>query len=317
MIYEKIPVVIDCDPGIDDAVALALAFARPELEILAVTTVAGNVDVEKTTANACTLLAAFGTQCKVHKGAAQALLHAGQVSAADVHGHEGLGNFVPKSRPIANFSEESALSAQRRILEEREGPVTFVALGPLTNLALLLRAYPHLAAKIGAIYLMGGGIFGGNHSAAAEFNILADPEAADIVYGSGVPIVMAGLDVTNKAVMTQTDLEALRAVGTPVAHMLCSALEFYFDSPYQDPERRICQLHDAVAVLALVNPDLVSGEHYQVAVETGGRFCRGFTLADRRPIAARGKKNCYVLLDIDARALNAEVLKAVKSYSRM
>lgn len=312
---KQTPVIIDCDPGIDDAVALTVAFAHKQLNILAVTTVAGNVPVEKTTANAAIILSLLGANCGLYKGAAHSLLSGEQITAADIHGAGGLGNFAPKSTPHYPVGTETALEAQRRLLQQSEEPVTFIALGPLTNLGLLLRSYPSLASKIKQISLMGGGITGGNYSPAAEFNIAVDPEAADIVFASGIPIIMAGLDVTSKAIMKQPDLAALQQVNNPVANMLCSALEFYFASYTQDSANSACCMHDTVAVLALVQPQLMQGENYHVVVETGGRFCRGFTLADRRHFAAPAKANCHVLLDIDAKGLNAAILKAAGSYT--
>lgn len=180
-----IPVIFDCDPGIDDAVALAVAFASPQLDILAVTSVAGNVSIERTTRNARTILTTLGTKSRIYRGAEGPIMPVPVHEAERVHGKTGLGNYALPEEELHPLEAENALDGMRRILEESPEKVSIIAVGPLTNIALLLRAYPHLKTKIERISLMGGGLSTGNYSAAAEFNIVCDPEAAEIVFQSG------------------------------------------------------------------------------------------------------------------------------------
>lgn len=314
-----IPVIFDCDPGIDDAVALAVAFASPALDIRAVTTVAGNVGIAHTTRNARAVLATLGVKSLIYRGAEGPLMPVPIHEAEAVHGKTGLGNYTLPEEQLHPLEKESALDGMRRILEQSPEKITIIAVGPLTNIALLLKAYPHLKEKIERISLMGGGLSTGNCSAAAEFNIICDPEAAEIVFQSGIPIIMAGLDVTHQARMSGRDMKALREIGNPVSAMLADTLAFYFGvmPDMDDPNSRDC-LHDVVAVLALTRPEILRGCDLNVVVETGGCYCRGYTLADLRP-ANEGNElpapNCHVLLSLQLDAFHKEILRAVGSYS--
>ena len=201
-----LPVILDCDPGHDDALAILLALARPELRVLAVTTVAGNAPLAATARNALRVLTLLGrTDVPVAAGAAAPLRRPLRVSA-NVHGASGLdGADLPE--PAVAPRPEGALELLRRTLEAADGPVTLIPTGPLTNIALLVRTYPALLERIGAICLMGGAVGEGNVTASAEFNIWADPEAAAIVFECGRPLTMIGLDVTHQARLTHADAE--------------------------------------------------------------------------------------------------------------
>lgn len=318
MAEKKIPVIIDCDPGIDDAVALMVAFAQPNLDVKAICSVAGNVGVDKTTANARAIVAALGVTCPIYRGAHAPLMPGRVIEAPEAHGVSGLGNFTMPVEQVAPLAQEHAVNAQRRILMDSPEPVTVIAVGPLTNIALLLRMYPEVTDRIARISLMGGGLYTGNHTAAAEFNILADPEAAEIVFQSGLPIVMAGLDVTHKAQVGYGEYELLDAVGNPAADMICRAMQFYFESiPPEERGTRRVSMHDVVSVLAVSQPGLVGGRDLHVAVETAGRYCRGYTLADMRTgwfYQDRPEPNCHVLFEIDRERFVAEILRSAKSY---
>src|SRR3954451_22611955 len=202
------PVIIDCDPGHDDAMALMLAVASPELELVAVTTVAGNQTLEKVTANAIRVLDVVETHdIPVAAGADRALIHVSE-AAGDVHGETGLDG--PDLPPPSREPEPlHAVELIARLLRER--PHTLVPIGPLTNIALLLALHPELAGRIERIVLMGGAIAEGNVTPAAEFNIWCDPEAAHRVFSSGIPVTMVGLDVTHRARLTPERAQGLRA----------------------------------------------------------------------------------------------------------
>jgi inosine-uridine nucleoside N-ribohydrolase len=270
-----IPILIDCDPGHDDAIALLLALASPELELLGVTTVAGNQTLAKTTANAIRVLDAIGRQdVPVAAGADRPLLREPYV-AAYVHGETGLDgpSLPPPSRaPVPGHGVD--FLAER--IRERDGAVTLVPIGPLTNVALLIAMHPD--ARPERIVLMGGAVAEGNVTPAAEFNIWADPEAAKRVFESGIAITMVGLDVTHRALMTRAHADRLRArrIGSVVAELWDFFsrfhLEFYGseDSP----------IHDALAVASVAHPDLLETKHCHVAVDTESRLCRGRTVCD-------------------------------------
>lgn len=321
MEMKKIPVIIDCDPGIDDTVALAVAFAQPQFDILAVCAVAGNVSVDKTATNARAVLATIGSKCPIYRGAEGPLLPGRVIEAPDVHGVSGLGNFTMPVEELNPLEEESAVAAMHRIISASADKVTIIAIGPLTNLALLFRTYPKVKDNVELISLMGGGLYTGNHTAAAEFNILADPEAADIVYNSGVPIIMAGLDVTHKAYIGWKEYNELKAINNPVSEMLCDALKFSLESTGKvkgDMENASVNMHDTVSVLAITQPELFEGRDLHVVVETAGRYCRGYTLADMRGdlsfVVLQEQPNCHVLLNVDRENFNKTILNAVRSY---
>lgn len=318
MSTHPIPVIIDCDPGIDDTMALAVAFAQPALDIKAVTTVTGNVSLAHTTTNARAVLSVLGVQSKIYKGAQQPLLPSSLIHAPHVHGHNGLGGFTIPDGQLHPLEAESALLGQKRIIEESPVPVTIIAVGPLTNIALLLTAFPEVVPNIAQISLMGGGLYSGNHSAAAEFNIAADPEAAEIVFQCGIPIVMAGLDVTNKTAIGEQHIEELSAIDNPAAQMMATVLRHQFNTyaNAQDGKRPTISMHDVVSVLTLVNPSIFSGKELHVVVETAGKYCRGYTLADLRTYPKQTKApNCHVLLELDKDRFWKEIVRSLSSYS--
>lgn len=315
MSNKKIPVIIDCDPGIDDAMALMAAFSFPNLDIKAITTVSGNVSIEKVTVNARSVLGTLGVQSKIYKGAKGPLMCAETIEATEVHGTSGLGYYALDEAYWHPLEKISALEAQKQILEEASVPVTIIATGPLTNIALLIKSYPNLINKIDKISLMGGGFFTGNHTPAAEFNIFADPESAEIVYQSGIPIIMAGLDVTHQAKIFSRDVEEIRSFHTPVSDMMTKILDFHFaDCTEEEKNKKYTYMHDALAVFALVRPDMFNGENLKVTVETGGKYSRGYTLADFREDERGKDTNCYVLLGLDRDKFYNEVLKAIQYY---
>ncbi|MFF3013302.1 nucleoside hydrolase [Streptomyces sp. NPDC057939] len=286
-----VPMIIDCDPGHDDALAIMLAAADPAVDLLAITTVAGNQTLDKTTLNArrvCTL--AGITDVPVAAGCARPLVQPLAV-AADVHGESGLDGprFPP---PTVDAVPEHAVDLIHRILLEHPEPVTLVPTAPLTNIALLLTRHPDSASRIREIVLMGGSTERGNRTPAAEFNIHTDPEAAAVVLGSGVPVTMCGLNVTHQALATPEVLARFEALGTELGRT-CAELLTYFASAYNRlwgmPHP---PLHDPVAVARVIDPSIVECVEANVAVELHGRHTRGATVVDLhhylgRPVNAR------------------------------
>jgi len=303
------PILLDCDPGHDDALAIALAVARPELEVLAVTTVAGNAPLERTTRNALRVLTLLGrADIPVAAGADRPLVRDPWVPV-EFHGLSGLdGADLPE--PAAAAVEASALELSAELLRRGDRPVTVVATGPLTNVALLLRAAPPLRDRIAEIYLMGGSLGEGNTTASAEFNIWTDPEAAAVVFESGIPIRMAGLDITHQALVLPPDIERLEGLGTRAGQVFADLMRFFaihhrdrygWDGP---------PIHDAVAVAWLVAPGIIRSESLRVDVETSGTLTRGRTVADREGLAGR-PPNAQVGLGIDRARLIDLVVDAV------
>ena len=210
---KKIPILMDVDTGIDDAIALMFAMQSDKLDIKGITAVAGNQVIEKTLRNTLDVVEFAGrSDIPIAKGAASPLVRKLEI-AGDTHGESGLGS---AKLPLAEKQPEDidAVGLMRKVLEESDEKVILVPTGPLTNIALLLLAYPHVKEKIEKIVLMGGGAFEGNATPTAEFNIWVDPEAASVVFNSGLPVVLVGLDVTMKAYVTLEDINAMKATGT-------------------------------------------------------------------------------------------------------
>lgn len=222
---KRIPVILDGDPGHDDAIAWVLANASPMLDIKAVTSVCGNQTMEKTTYNTLRICTLLGINAPVAKGRVKPLLKEPMV-APNVHGQSGLdGPKLPE--PTFDVVDMDAATLIAKVLQESDEPVTLIPTGPLTNIAILFLAHPELKSKIDHIYIMGGGIHHGNWAPAAEFNIQVDPEAADIVFRGGVPITMAGLDVTEKAQIYPEEFDIIRNLGNPVANTVAEWFDFF------------------------------------------------------------------------------------------
>ncbi len=295
-----ISVIIDTDPGQDDAVAILLALASPELEVLGITAVAGNVPLEKTARNARMVLELAGrTELPVHAGAARPLVRPLR-TAEHVHGKEGLdGPELPwPETPLAG--EDAAGFIVDTLLARPVGSVTLCALGPLTNIATALERAPEIASRIDRIVLMGGAYFEvGNISPAAEFNIYVDPEAAEIVFKSGIPITVLPLDVTHKALVTKQRMEAFRALGTPVGLAVAEWVEFFERFDLQKYGSEGAPLHDPCVIAWLLEPDLFSGREINVEIETVSELTRGMTVADWWRVTDRSP-NALFIGDVDA-----------------
>jgi pyrimidine-specific ribonucleoside hydrolase len=306
------PVIIDCDPGHDDALAITLALARPELEVLGITTIGGNSTLANTTRNALRVLALLDRpDVPVAAGPDQPLVRPLE-TAPEVHGASGLdGADLPE--PVSAARPEGALEFLRVTLAASPEPVTLIPVGPLTNIGLLLRTYPAVAEKIGHICLMGGAMGAGNWTPAAEFNIWVDPEAARIVFRSGLPITMCGLEVTHQALMGMPEIDRLRAVGTRPARVFADLLQFFTKFHVERYGTADTPIHDAVAVAHVALPGMVTTRRYHVDVETSGELTRGRTVVDDRGQPG-ATPNVDVALEIDRAAFADLVIEAIASY---
>lgn len=315
-VEKPLPLIIDSDPGLDDALAIGLACARLELNLLAVTTVGGNTDVRHSTDNALRLLHLYGRDdVPVGEGADGALL-GDIVRAPEIHGLSGIGNTVLPVSPNA-ARPEGAVALIIAILERSPVPVAIAPVGPLTNIALLLRLHPRLADQIAHLSIMGGSIGEGNKTVSAEFNIYADPEAADIVFRSGIPITMMGLDVTHQALLDDAAVARLRATGTASGGVAAELAEFalareraWYDAP-------AAAIHDAVAVAHFAIADLVSVADYYVELDITHGPARGRTVCEgypRRLARAGHVPNAQVGIHLDPKRFE-DVL--VDAYGRL
>ncbi len=307
------PVLLDCDPGHDDALAILLACAAPELDVLAVTTVGGNAGLANTTRNALRVLTLLGrTDVPVAAGADRPLLREPHIQPA-FHGESGLdGAELPV--PAVDARPEAAIELMASLVRGSNLPVTLVPTGPLTNVALFLRAFPYLHDRIGVISLMGGSLGAGNTTASAEFNIWQDPEAAAIVFDAGIPILMAGLDVTHRALVLPADVGRLDALGTATGRIFADLMRFFaihhrarygWDGP---------PIHDAVAVAVLIAPWLIARRRMRVDVETGNGPTRGRTVGDAEGLSGR-PANAEVGVDLDRERFIDLVVDAVATFA--
>jgi inosine-uridine nucleoside N-ribohydrolase len=266
-------IIIDTDPGVDDAIAILLALRSPELKVEAVTPVAGNVPLDFTLPNAMKLLELAGrSDIPVAAGASGPLVRT-LVTAKYVHGNNGLGGVElpePTMRPV----NETAPELIRRMVRASPGEISIVAVGPLTNVALALRADPGLAPMIRSIVVMGGSLSGGNITPVAEFNFYVDPEAARIVFDSGVPLTMVGLDVTNKALVRQEHLKILDSVKTPVCDFAARILRATMARWSKDGGQTVA-LHDPLTVASLIDAEILKLRDYYVLIETLGEASAG------------------------------------------
>ncbi len=286
-------VIIDCDPGSDDAMAIVLAAAHAE--IIGITTVAGNVGLDHTTRNAIRVCELIGLDAPVHAGAANPMVGE-RLDAAAVHGADGLaGSGLPSAD-----GEPASTDAVRFLIDtiRAEHDLWLIVIGPMTNVALALRQAPDLAERLAGISFMGGGRHGGNATAAAEFNFLADPEAAAVVLGSGAHLLMAGLDLTDQAPVDDARRAELAGIDRPAARMAAGLIGEFLDRIEALGAPRIGHLHDPCAVLAVTHPELVTHDHLPVAVETGGAHSRGATVVDQRGYGG-GIANVHVGRTID------------------
>lgn len=293
-----LPIILDCDPGHDDAIAIVLALASPELDVKAITSSAGNQTPEKTLRNVLRMLTLLQRQDIPVAGGARKPLMRELIIADNVHGESGLDG---PALPEPDFAPQNctAVELMAKTLRESPQPVTIVATGPQTNVALLLNGHPELHDKIARIVMMGGAMVLGNWQPAAEFNIYVDPEAAEIVFQSGIPVVMAGLDVTHRAQIHDMDIERFRQVGNPIATIVAELLDFFMEY-HKDAKWGFtgAPLHDPCTIAWLLKPELFTCVERWVGVETQGKYTQGMTVVDYYFLTGN-QPNTTVLLDID------------------
>lgn len=305
-----IPILLDGDPGHDDAVAWMLAASSPKLKILSVTSSSGNQTIEKTTRNALRIMALLGIDAPMAAGCSKPLMSPPQPVPA-VHGESGLdGADLPE--PAQDPVDMSAEDLMAQVIHDSPDPVVLVPTGPLTNIAALFLTHPEVKEKISCISLMGGGVTHGNWTPAAEFNILLDPEAADIVFRSGVPITMAGVDVTEKALLYPEDFDRIRSVGGKVATVYADLLEFFYKF-HRSLGYPGAAIHDGVAVAWLLQPELFTGKDIHVDIETGGIYSRGATIGDLYNTDGKAP-NAKVLFEVDQPRFAELFVEAVKKW---
>ena len=299
-------ILLDCDPGHDDAIALLLSLASPELELLGVTTVAGNQTLEKTTANAIRVLEFVGRdEVPVAAGAGRPLVRE-QVVAANVHGETGLDGPdlpPPQASPVAQHAVD--FLADR--IREHDGAVTLVPTGPLTNVALLLALHPD--ARPERIVLMGGAIAEGNVTPAAEFNIWCDPEAAARVFAGDIDLTMIGLDITHRALFTSAHVERLQG---RVGGMVTELMRFYGEFHRKVYDFDGSPIHDAVAVAHVMHPELVATKHLNTEIDVESELCRGRTVVDVWRRSGR-EANSHVGVEIDSEGFLGLLIERLNS----
>lgn len=299
-----INIIMDTDPGIDDAAALTMAINDPQINLKLVTAVAGNVTVDKTTANALKIVHFFGKdqEIPVAAGAKQPLIKPFE-DAARIHGESGMPGYdfgTDYGKPI----QKSAVEALRDEIMASDEPITLVPTGSYTNIALLFTEYPEVKDRIKEIIAMGGTLAKGNMTSAAEFNVFTDPHAAKIMYDSGIPIVMVGLDVTLKALLTPATMDKLGTLGR-TGKMLQALV-----THYNDGDENGHPMHDVNTIFYLLHPEAMKTEEMWVDVQTEGP-AMGETVGDIRGAYHAGKTNAKVCVDIDAAAFNKWFLDEV------
>ncbi|MDM5226034.1 nucleoside hydrolase [Cytobacillus sp. NJ13] len=304
-------IILDCDPGHDDAIAIILAAARPELEILGITTVSGNAEIEKTTDNAlkiCDLVSLHDVI--VSKGASEPMVRLRE-NAPGIHGESGLdGPELPE--PSRSWSNEHGVDTIIRLAKESKEPVTLVPTGPLTNIGLALTKAPEIKDNIEEIVLMGGGTIG-NWTPTAEFNIWADPEAAKKVFDSGLPICVMGLDITHQALATRDVIQQVNQIDNKVAKIVGELLVFFASTYKEMFDFDGAPVHDVLTVAYLVAPELFKMKAVNIAVETKGEFTAGTTLVDLHGVTGR-RINAKFGMELDVEGFWQLMIESLKKY---
>jgi len=307
------PIILDCDPGLDDAIAILMAVASPEVELLAITCVAGNVSMDNIQDNARRLLTLAGaTNVPVAAGLDRPLLRP-LVTAAHVHGENGLGG-VTLPTPAVELDPRHGVDLLVETIMAAPRPITLVPTGPLSNIAMALRREPRLRDHIARITLMGGGIAGGNVTPRAEFNIYVDPDAARIVFSSSIPITMVGLDVTHKATVGLADVRRIRALGTPVGDAVAAMLDFYGRLYRDDYGTDELPLHDPCCVAEVIQPGLITTKRMNVEIETASELTLGETVCDVLGVSGRAP-NADVGVDLDRQGFVDILMDCLRRYT--
>lgn len=299
----KYPLIIDCDPGVDDVFAILVAHSKPEFDIKAICSVSGNVGIDLTTHNAQLIAGLLGLNCIVARGAEKPLIKA-VLTATATHGSDGFGGYANMlgDDKLSKLSDLSAIEVERKILMESNEPVYIAATGPLTNIALLLSAYPEVKSKIAAISIMGGGINIGNVTPCSEFNYFTDPEAAYIVFNSGVKLMMCGLNVTLQATLTDNELNEMKKFHNAIADTGVKVLSAYAAND--------AAIHDPCAILAITDPDMFEYKDQYVQIDTRAGITQGMSYVDKTHNTDK-KPNCRVFYDINREFFKKAIVRSV------
>ncbi|MDQ3694423.1 MAG: nucleoside hydrolase [Chloroflexota bacterium] len=298
----KTPIVLDCDPGVDDAMAILYGLRAPEVEIVALGTVWGNIDIDAATMNAVRLLEIGGRpDIPVAKGAGKQLIGEEPIFAKFFHGPSGTGGAVLPP-PAGQHTDEHAVAQMIRLSYDRPGELTLVAVGPLTNLAIALATDPGIATRYKEVVIMGGAcLIPGNVTPVAEANIWHDPEAAQMVLEAPWQVTLVPLDVTEHALVSGTMFDQLRDTNTPVGHHLHEISDIYLNAYEARLSRRASPMHDALALGIAVDPSLIeTAPLTRIDVELNGAQTRGMTVADLRPIPNLERANARVVMKADS-----------------
>lgn len=291
----KTKVIMDVDTGVDDALAIALACSCENIDLIGISTVGGNLPLKNTYENTVYIMKMLGIDVPIARGKGMPLLKK-PVHAPEVHGSQGLGYVVDV--PERTEDGLDIFSFYRDLLSKSKEKVTIIATGPLTNIASVLTSMPNLKEKIACISIMGGGVEIGNITAVAEFNIYHDPEAAEIVMKSGIPLILAPLDVTYQAYLTKEEIEKIKAVSKLSYEPFNRMLDYYIDFFIRDTNIPGAALHDSVAVAFVARPEIFTFENHYVTVDTSETSTRGATLIDKYG-TLRKKANVSVLKTIE------------------
>lgn len=307
---DKKKIIIDCDPGYDDAVALLLAAGSPSVEVLAITTVAGNQTLEKVTRNTLRIATLAGLDVPVAAGAARPLLRDEVVVAANIHGQSGLDGTTLPQATLKPDPRHAAQLIVDTVMNEPPQSVTLVPIGPLTNIALAARLEPRIVERVKEVVLMGGGYHIGNVKPMAEFNIENDPEAAHIVFEEKWPIVMVGLDLTYQALATQTVKDKIAAIHTPASDFVTQVLTRFSENYKKSKGFDEPPVHDACAVAYVIDPGVIETRKAPVHVEYRGEYTSGMTVTDLR---RKAPQDCHtaVAMKLDRERFWNLVIEAV------
>ncbi|MGH1831405.1 ribosylpyrimidine nucleosidase [Enterococcus gilvus] len=308
---EKRKIILDCDPGHDDAITILMAAAHPKIDLLGITIVAGNQTLDKTVVNGLNVCQLLGIDANVYAGMPKPLVRE-QVVAGNVHGESGLDG--PVFGPLHRQAEKTnAVNYIIDTLMASEGDITLVPVGPLTNIAVAMRMEPLIIPKIKEIVLMGGAYGTGNFTPSAEFNIFADPEAAHVVFTSGAPIVMMGLDLTNQTLCTLEIIERMEAVGNVAGKLFGDIMRFTLKSQFECFGLEAGPLHDATCVGYLISPEAFETQEMYVEVDSNRGPCYGRTVCDELNVLEQ-KANAKVGKKIDTETFWDLVEACIRKY---
>lgn len=291
----KIPIIIDTDPGIDDTTAILMCLAAKELEVKAITTVSGNVDVVKTSINACKIVELSGKEIKVAVGAKRPLVREA-VTAEHVHGVSGMG-MIQLEEPMMKYEDEDAVEMIYNQAMAANGTLKILVLGPFTNIAVALLKYPELKESIKSIVFMGGAMRSGNIAPSSEFNIYVDPEAAKIVFESGIHMVMVGLNITHETIVTKEQNKVIHAMNNQVSKVVATLIDYTIEK--ENPfNKQGAVMHDPLAAAAMIDSTIIKTKYYHVDVELKGDLTRGETVVDVYGVTKK-KPNIHVGVKAD------------------